>query len=273
MFEPIAVSTHVLAGISARWPELAEPWSMSVAGELHELCVRYNAEPIAVLPARFGLVVKANTPDGQIVLRSSPDPNGRHQGAISVALAQIGVSPQVHEVSTTDHGTWTVMDMIEPGTPLGDQNVLPEPEQVAAMLGPLIGQPAPTSDLPNLVDWLRDRLTDDRLRDLAPGCQVASTKERRAALADLDTLALNHVPGLCHADASPWNVLAGKHERLYLIDPRGISGEVSYDAAIIALKAAPHRPVKLTAKAISTTLNIDARRVLAWASIAAIARV
>ncbi|WP_212804654.1 phosphotransferase [Actinocatenispora sera] len=107
---------------------------------------------------------------------------------------------------------------------------------------PLIGQPAPTSDLPKprrLAPRPTHRRSPPRPR---ARCQVASTKERRAALADLDTLALNHVPGLCHADASPWNVLAGKHERLYLIDPRGISGEVSYDAAIIALKAAPHRP-------------------------------
>ncbi|WP_203665090.1 hypothetical protein, partial [Actinocatenispora rupis] len=104
MAEPIAIRPDVLAGIRARWPELADPWSTTVLGEMHDLCERYDAEPVAVLPARFGLVVKAITQDGPVVLRSSPDPHGRHQGAVSTALAQLGVSPRIHEFTATEHG-------------------------------------------------------------------------------------------------------------------------------------------------------------------------
>ncbi|WP_203665086.1 aminoglycoside phosphotransferase family protein, partial [Actinocatenispora rupis] len=79
--------------------------------------------------------------------------------------------------------------------------------------------------------------------------------------------------GLCHADASPWNILTGKDERLYLIDPRGITGEVAYDAAIIALKAATRIPVEATARGLDSMLGIDSDRVLSWVLVAVAARV
>lgn len=273
MSAPIAVRPDVLEGIRARWPELAGPWSASVVAELHELCQRYDAKPVGVLPARFGFIVKAMTPDGALALRSSPDPDGRSQGVVAAALADLGVSPRIHEFTVTSHGSWTVMDFIAPGTPLGDHTVMPEPDHIAAMLGPLISQPAPDLGLPNLIDWLRARLTDDQLQDLAPGRQVAPPDERRSALALLEELAADHVPGLCHADASPWNVLIGPAGRLYLIDPRGITGEVAYDVAIIALKAERFVPATSSGAALAAAMSLPADRIHAWVRIARAARV
>lgn len=273
MAEPISIPADVQVAIRARWPALAEPWSTSVIAEFYELCDRYDAEPATVLPARFGLVVKVIAPGGPLILKSSPDPNGRHQGTVSRAFAELGMSPQVHEFTTTEHGSWTVMDMIEPGIPLGEQKDLPPPEHVAAMLAPLISQPAPAPDLPSLVDWLRDRLANDHIRDLAPGHQVAAKDERTEALAILDLLAADHIAGLCHADASPWNVLTGKNERLYLIDPRGVSGEPSYDVAVISLKASARVPVEHSVSILCDALALDKERALDWAKVAAAARV
>ena len=273
MCRPIAIRADVLEGIRARWPELAEPWSASVLDELHELCARHRAEPVAVLKARFGLVVKANSPDGMLVLRSSPDPEGRHQGSVSAALAELGVSPRIHEFSASDHATWSVMDFVQPGLPLGDRETMPGLEHIATMLEPMIEQPAPHPNLPNVVEWLRERLNDDHLRDLAPGRQVASPEERHFALKLLDELAADHLPGLCHGDASSWNILTGKAERLYLIDPRGISGEAAYDAAVIALKESSRIPIKCTVRTLSNLLGLSAGRILSWVDVAKAARV
>jgi streptomycin 6-kinase len=70
------VPPGVVDAIATRWPERARDWSIRVEGELQELCRRYDAKPRRVLPARYGFVVAADTPNGGIVLRSSPDPNG-----------------------------------------------------------------------------------------------------------------------------------------------------------------------------------------------------
>jgi streptomycin 6-kinase len=161
------------------------------------------------------------------------------------------------------------MDRIIPGVALGDLTELPTFDEIAGMLRPLTGQPAPDPDLPNLFDWLRDRLTDDHLNDLPRGRTVAPLAERRQALASLDELARDHVPGLCDGDASPWNILTGN--QLYLIDPRGVAGEISFDLAIIAIKGRclSHKSIS----ALTRALSISLPRVNIWATISQAARV
>jgi streptomycin 6-kinase len=67
--------------------------------------------------------------------------------------------------------------------------------------------------------------------------------------------------------------LSGLADRLYLIDPRGVSGELAYDVAVIALKGERYAPPTETAAALARNLAVPADRVDAWQRIARAARV
>jgi streptomycin 6-kinase len=112
------VPAHVLANVRQRWPEIADAWASHVGTEFQVLCDQYRGISHTVLPARYGYVVAIDTPDGPLVLRSSPDPHGPDQAAVAAALADLGISPTVHQTLATDHGTWTVLDRVLPGTSL-----------------------------------------------------------------------------------------------------------------------------------------------------------
>jgi streptomycin 6-kinase len=108
MTDQFAVPETVLANVRRRWPTVAGKWASLVDAEFRSLCERYQATPQSVLSARYGLVVAVDTSNGPLVFRSSPDPRGKAQAAVAVALAELGAAPRVHEADTTDHGTWTV---------------------------------------------------------------------------------------------------------------------------------------------------------------------
>jgi streptomycin 6-kinase len=178
----LQVPAVVLANVRQRWPNVADAWASHVDAELQSLCDQFRATPRTVLPARYGFVIAAYSPDGQLVLRSSPDPHGAEQSAVAVALAELGTSPAVHHTSTSNHGTWTVLDRVQPGTTLSKAD--PAAVKIEALFGPLAAmkdQPAPLADMPSIFDWLRTRLDDDRLTDLRPGTTVAPADHRRAA--------------------------------------------------------------------------------------------
>jgi streptomycin 6-kinase len=168
-----------------------------------------------------------------------------------------------------------VSGVVEPaGTPLGDMEPSTmDPESVCAALRSLVGQPVPATDMPTLTGWLRDRLIDDALTDLAPGQQPAPIAERRAALAILHDLQASGTEGLCHGDASPWNLLLGKDGRTILIDPRGVAGEVEYDLAVTALKFASAMPLAASVPYLARQAGVDHKRVRAWVEVAEVARV
>ncbi|MFE0024012.1 phosphotransferase [Amycolatopsis sp. NPDC059021] len=260
--------------IRTRWPDRADPWLTAVEPELADLCHRHNATPHRILPARYALVVAATTPDHNLILRATPDPDASAQTTVAKALADIDVGPAIHDATTTETGTGTVMDQIMPGTPLADA----DPTTVALderTHRPLRAiAPAPAECLPSLVSWLRRRLTNSHLADLPPGQTVAPLVERKRALELLDELAADFRPGLCHGDPSPWNVLRGPGGRWTLIDPRGLQGEVEYDAAVMAVKisvvlsSAPDLAV-----VIADAAELDRDRVRAWETIARAARV
>jgi streptomycin 6-kinase len=269
-----AVPADVLANVRQRWPEAADAWASHVQTEFRALCDQYRAAPRTVLGARYGYVIAVDTPDGPLVFRSSPDPHGPDQAAVAAALAELGISPTVHQTMATDHGTWTVLDRVHPGTGLAQSD--PAAINLNALFTPLAAmrhQPAPRADMPSILDWLHDRLNDDNLTDLRPGTTIAPTNERKTALNLLADLAHDQTPGLCHGDASMGNIIASGTDRWMLIDPRGMTGESAYDVAVLAIRAARlHSSVNLVPH-IAKLADITAERVQTWMAIANAARV
>jgi len=274
MTDQFAVPETVLANVRRCWPSVADGWASRVEGEFRTLCERHRATPRSVLPARYGLVVAVDTSDGPLVFRSSPDPRGQAQAAVAAALAKLGAAPRVHEVNTNNYGTWTVLDRVFPGTPLSQ--VDPEtvdPQRLFAPLAAIQNQPPPLPDMPTIIDWLRDRLLNDFLTDLRPGTTVASSNLRRHALALLTDLARDHVPGLCHGDASSGNIISsGAREWMY-IDPRGMSGEHAYDVAVLTNRIARLRNSPDLIVQISEFACVSIKRLQSWIIIADAARV
>jgi streptomycin 6-kinase len=206
-------------------------------------------------------------------MRASPDPDGSHQAQAAQSLAELGVAPRVHEVMTNSVGTWLVMDQISPGKPLADLDFNAAYPAVRATLSTLCNGAPELPELPPIVDWLRTRLASGSNRDLAPGEEQASAQERAAALATLRTLEQGAPSILCHGDASPWNFLADHQHRLWLIDPRGVHGEIAYDIAVVALKAAAFAPPLATVRRLAIDIGISPQRAEAWLEVATVARV
>lgn len=265
------IPADVARAVAGRWPD-STAWSTSAEDELAAICTRYRATPRAVMPARYGFVVATDTPTGPLIMRASPDPAGPQQAKIAQTLASLRIAPKIHEVIPTTTGTWIIMDRVLPGDHLTDGRPTSDvPAALAAMLRPMLGQPAPCP-MPSIAEWLQDRLEDDRLTDLAPGTSVAPLHQRGNALATLKDLRAGGGEGLCHADASPGNILVG-HNGLTLIDPRGMTGEVEYDAAVIALKIAKHARATVIAERLAREIGTDAERTKAWVEVADVARV
>ncbi|MGI5178702.1 phosphotransferase [Dactylosporangium sp. CA-152071] len=260
--------------IAKRWPERAYVWAKHVEAELRELCSRYDATPRGVLPARYGFVVAVTTPQGCLVLRSSPDPDASTQADVAIALADLGVAPVVYETIGSEAGFWTVMDEVQPGVPLAlmDRNTV-DLGALAEPFAQMNNRPAPRPGMPSVFDWLRHRLEDDNLTELPAWREPAPTIERVAALAALDELARTAEPSLCHGDASTWNLLTSGRHHWKLIDPRGVSGEVAYDVAVAALKLRSALPPEEAASRLSKLVGTSPSRVADWMFIADAARV
>jgi len=274
MTHPAAtVPLSVASNVRRRWPDRADDWTHQVVDELHGLCGRYQATPRRVLPARYGFVVVVDTAYGGLVMRASPDPNGPNQASVAAALADLGIAPTVHETIHTDTGTWTILDEVRPATPLAEaDDARATLDSLAAPLAAMADRPPPGPGMPSIIEWLRGRLVDDHVTDLAPGADRAQAYARRDAIEVLDDLARGVTPQLCHGDVSPWNVLAHDAAGWMLIDPRGMSGEVSYDAATLALKVARRQPGITTAR-LAEAVGVDPERLVAWTIVADAARV
>jgi streptomycin 6-kinase len=169
------------------------------------------------------------------------------------------------------------MEQIDPGTRLDRTDLSFDlVHAIVNVLRRIDAQPAPVSDMRRIDQWLRERLDDDQLTDLAPGRLGASVAERQQALRVLDHLSDQpDRQNLCHGDLHPGNVLVRADGRLFLIDPRGVSGEVAYDVAVLALKAVRGAPAAARAVAVqlSTCVGVDPQRVQAWVRVASAARV
>ncbi|WP_435582553.1 phosphotransferase [Amycolatopsis thermoflava] len=260
--------------VRARWPDRADTWLTSIGPELDELTRQHSATPQRVLPARYAFVVSATSPHGPLIFRASPDPAALDQATVAEALGRLDVGPKIHVTSSTNTGSWTVMEQVIPGTPLADADPATlDIEALARPLRAMAGQPAPSADLPLITDWLRDRLTDDNLTELPEGEQVAPKTERAHALELLDELTADMRPGLCHGDASPWNVLAGPNDQWKLIDPRGMQGGPEYDAAVMAYKLDRLLSLSGACLKLFDAVMLDNSRIRKWLKVAASARV
>jgi streptomycin 6-kinase len=274
----VEVPSSVITEVRNRWPHVGRDWAQQVLVEFDDLCSRYRATPVRVLPARFGFVVAVETRDGRIVMRSTPDPAGPAQGAVAKDLAGYGVAPQVHDVFTTDAGTWTIMDEVVPGVSLADADrSTVRPQTVVDMFRRITDQPAPrATGMQGIGEWLRDRLTSHDLVDLPIGQTAAPDGQRRQAVALLDGLVATGAPGLvCHGDSYPGNVLVGADGKLFWIDPRGVTGEVGYDVAVFCLKASRHvvSAARAMAAQLAEQVGTDVNRAQEWVVVASAARV
>lgn len=259
----VQVPDGVATNVRARWPARGELWLASAAADVLSVCVRYSAAPVRVFPARFALVIAATAPGRSFVIRSTADPCGPQQAAAAKVLAELGIAPQVHEVMTSAAGTCVVMDEVQPGMPA----VSCTAGEIADLLRPLIEHPASVAELPPISAWLRQRLNcEDMGPDVDAGAIDPTDAERSNALTLLDALEGQEASAVCHGDVSLGNVLRGR-DRLHLIDPRGMTGDVEYDAAVVAIKA------QLDANDLARRLHIDGSRVDAWVAIALAARV
>ncbi len=266
--------SDVAADVAQRWPARGHEWADRVEQVLTELRARYGATPRTVLPARYGFVIAADTPHGGLVFRASHDPDAPTQAYVARALGDLYVSPAVHETIIVDTHTWTVMEEVRPGTPL--PHIDPATVTIEALAEPLaamVGQLAPVPGMPSIFDWLRERLADDELSDLALTSTIAPADERAATLRALEELARDATPGLCHADASTWNVLAHGDGGWRPVDPRGMSGEAAYDVATLGLKIGFRTGTSGIVARLARAASVDAERTQAWATVVDAARV
>jgi len=127
--------------------------------------------------------------------------------------------------------------------------------------------------LPLIHDWLRGRLEADAVTELPPGRDIAPLSQRREALSVLAQLSPDGNDGLCHGDVSARNVLTGKGGRLFLVNPRGLSGDAAYDVAVAALKAMVRGAPSSVASHLANSVGVDPDRVRAWMIVADAARV
>lgn len=268
----VRLPEDIARAVTRRWPDRGPAWCSHVEDELAQLCTRYDAVPRSIFPARYGLAIEVGAKDSLLVMRSSPDPQGAFfQANVSTALAGLGVAPTVHEVVESATGTWTIMDRILPGTTLIEAPS--SLDALATMLRPLNGQPAPVSEMPSLVDWLGSRLAADDLADIPPGRSPASPAQRKHATGVLEALAAEDAVSLCHGDVSRGNILTDADGRLWLIDPRGVVGDVSYDVAIAAMKTAAGAEPFDRAAELARLSGTDPERAQAWVVVADAARV
>ncbi|HVK25933.1 MAG TPA: phosphotransferase [Actinokineospora sp.] len=259
--QQFAVPENVATAVVERWAAVGASWLDATPHEFVDLCRSFDAEPETVFAARFGFVVAVIGGSRALVMKSTPDPDGRLQAQAAVGLAAVGVGPAVHEVIDST-GTWTIMDRVRPGTPVVNPNI----DQVAELLRPLATTSGRKSDLPPLSDWLRARLQDSALKEIPPWLTVAPEAVRDTALALLDDLESEHGDGLCHGDCSVGNVLEGP-TGLALIDPRGKSGDVAYDVGVVAFKRG------FDVRRLARLVGVDPDRAAAWARVADAARV
>jgi streptomycin 6-kinase len=274
MTATIELPGELSTNIHNRWPGHGAAWVHGVMRQLHRLCARYEAEPLHLMPARFGLVVAVSSPRGPLIMKSTPDPAGPVQAAVARHFADLGMTPTVHEVVTTVTGTWTVMDRVCPGNTLETATLSAgHTDHLIALLHSMIGKAAPI-EAPDVADWLQARLIDSGLGDVPPFQTCAPPAERLNTLEILHSLCNSFCLDLCHGDANLGNVLVGERDRLWWIDPRGVRGEVAHDVAVIALKAAsalgtyPNDPAAALAGEVGVC-----PRACAWVSVAHSARV
>lgn len=271
---PVSIPDYARSEVLRRWPTLGRRWCAVVLDELAELATEVGGVRPAIMESRYGLVVAVDSAAGPLVLRSSPDPDGQDQVRHHERLAAAGVAPTIRRSFVTPTSTWTVMDRVVPGTTFYDADLTDEVLQsLAAMLRSL--DAAADDDevrLPPLTSWLRERLDGAWDDDVAPGHQPAPARERKGALDVLDQLDDTPDRRLGHGDTSPGNLLLDAAGNVLLVDPRGMVGEVAYDAAVAIIKVR-ELGVTVDIDTFAQRAGLDPERIRAWMVVATAARV
>ena len=267
----IEIPAAVIKAVSTRWPDLAPAWQETAPCELARICQQYKGHPVRTFKARYGFVVEVETTRGYLVARSTPDPMGLMQAEVSRSLSELGIGPTIFEVIQTPTSVWTVTSRIFPGDSQRGRNV--PLERLAPIFRKMHDQDMTLDRLPTLANWLQSRLSGEDHSDLSPGTSPASPDDRRRAAALLTDLEASTSNRLCHGDTSSNNILRGPGRQLFLIDPRGVSGDVCYDMAVAAWKTAREERPSTRAAMLARLVGTDPDRVQAWLQVAQIARV
>jgi streptomycin 6-kinase len=189
------------------------------------------------------------------VLKLSPDPEiVAAEAAALRAWAGAGVTPAL--LDATDEAL--LLERIEPGTRVRDQDVAPDAEAIAALVTPL-HRPVADGVFPPLAERLRFIFALAARRGLDRGLI------EQGLAASLELSAESVTTTLLHGDLHTGNVLLGDG-RLVAIDPRPCIGDPAFDLIDWVLAGDP--PVQ--AARIAAATGLDAQRLLRWARATAV---
>lgn len=258
-----SLPAYVTANVASRWPSAGPTWSARVEQELADLADRLDATSAVRMDSRVSFVVAFESPQGSVVVRSTPDPAGWAQARAMQALAVLEVGPRVIERWESAIGTWVMTEQVIPGSrALGAAD-----DELAYILTRMVGQSEAVDELPRVSAWLHDRLAQGCESDLAPGASPPTWAEREHGLAALSDLLGDESTSVTHGDMSFGNILRAGAAGLSLIDPRGVAGDVEYDIAVLSFKTG--RDTRRLARMIGA----DPDRADAWRTVAVAARV
>jgi streptomycin 6-kinase len=165
-----------------------------------------------------------------------------------------------------------LLERCEPGAPLTTVKDDEEATSIAASVLRRLWRPAPPEhSFPLVSDWARgfDRLR--RRHDGGTGPMPAALVERAESLF-ADLIPSQAEPVLLHGDFHHENVLSAEREPWLAIDPKGVVGEPTYDAATL-LREPPelaHDPnagriLERRLDHLSGELGLDRERLRGWA--------
>ena len=244
-------------------------WCATVTGCVAETAALVGAEDLEVLDrGRSSWMLTGRVGSVEVVLKAPiVDPVGHFDA--QELLAAAGVGPRLWwrdcAVAVLERlDAVTLAEVTDPGPYLGQVAVL------AAQLAEL--ERSPASRLGSLAGWLAPRVAAAPV-DFSPTSVAPSQAQRLEALELLEALSAA-AEGPCHGDVNLGNVLVDSTGRVWLIDARGVLGDVHYDVAVLALKACGDRAAAVVAAGeLARGAGLDPERTRGWVAVAATARV
>jgi len=255
----------------ARWleglPELLEDclerWSLTLEAPLPEL--RYHYLAYVRTTGGRGAVLKLGVPDRELVTEA---------GFLRAAEGE----PLVKLLEADPERGALLLDRIRPGTPLSSWGDDQEAARIGARLIKEVPLPEPAEgDFPSLSDWIR---AFSRLRARFEG-GAGPLPERVLAKAEglfTELSAPGSEPRLLHGDLHHDNILQDQEGGWTVIDPKGVIGDLAYEAARFQHNPIPavlawDRPVETVRRRLRILEEIvgcGRSRLLGWAYVDAV---
>jgi hypothetical protein len=274
-------------GAAARAVELLGPtaahrWCRSTAAALARCADEWGLTPLEpVLSGRGGVLWRAVSAGGAEVALKAPFTAAAQHFAAQQQMAALGLGPTVaHRDDAAGVAAFEWLPAAPLAAPVSADVVAVVADRLAALAALAPDAPPLTPGAPDdpaapvsLVSWLRSRLEVDPI-DVAPGSSRCSDAERAGALELLASLPDG--AGFCHGDLNPANVLVSCRGDVWLVDARGVCGDVCYDLAVFVAKARRDVPLGDRLAAVSRTAaaaGFDVDRCRAWLCVAVAARV